>query len=203
MGDRELLLLLGGAALLLGGSAAAIALSGPKVTSSTLGPDGQIVESPDELLAQACASMGRPVSMDAYALARMAASEGANEARPRMLVALNDGAHYGWDVLKTVTYTKAPGQIGRFGRQSVGGITRRYGTSLDPTRALVELAERVIPDWEAGNDETGGAEKFYDIGSGQPGARKYEDVVAEWGTENFVPDTLPGYTDTFRIFRRA
>lgn len=207
MTDRELLWLgIGGAALLLGGGAA-IALSGPRVSSSTTDDDGQIAESPDELLAQAIATMGRPVSMDAYALARMAQSEGSAAARPRMLVALNDGAAEGWDALTTVTFSTAPGRTGTFGPQFVRSprVVRRYATTKDPARAIVELAEQVIADWSAGNDETGGAVKFADRSSFgvQEGTGSFDDTVAAWAKERLTPSNVPGYSSDFFVFRRA
>lgn len=208
MSDRDLWLLgLGGAVLLLGGGTVAIALSGNKITRSTLGGDGQIVQSPQELLAQASAAMKRPVTMAAYALARMAASEGTREARPRMHVALNDAADHDWDELTTVTYTRTPGQTRRFGKQhdSSSGITRRYATSRDPSRELVELAERVIIDHAQGNDPTYGAVKFVDASAFgvQEGTGSFEDLVDRWGREGLRPSNVPGYGSDFYVFRRA
>lgn len=207
MGDRDLLWLgLGGALLLVGGGAAAV-LTGGKITSSSPGPDGQIAQSPDELLAQASATMGRPVSMDAYALARMAASEGSAEAAPRMHVALNDGDKHGWDALTTVTYSTAGGRTGSFGPQFVSSprVVRRYATSRDPSRALLELAERVIVEHAQGVDPTDGAVKFADASSFgvQEGTGSFEDTVTRWAGEGLSPANVPGYSSDFYVFRRA
>jgi hypothetical protein len=208
MTDRDLLWWLGGAALLaLGGGAAAVALSGPKITSSSTGTDGQIVETPDELIEQASSSLGRPVTMDAYALARMAASEGAREGRPRMHVALNDADAIGRSVLDTVTLSTAAGRTGSFGPQFVGSprVVRRYATSKDPTRALVELAEAVILEHARGDDPTYGATKFADKSSFgvQAGTGSFADLVDRWRAEGYTPDTVWGYSTDFVIFRKA
>lgn len=208
MRDRDLLLLLGAGALLLaGGGVAVVRLTGARVSSSTTGDDGQIAESPDELLAQASSAMGRAVGMDAYALARMAASEGAAEAVPRMHVAINDAAELGRSVLDTVTTASPPRATGGFGPQFVSSprVVRRYSTAKDPTADLVAIAEQVIADHEAGIDPTDGAVKFADARSFgvQEGTGSFEATVDRWAAEGLAPANVPGYSTDFYVFRRG
>ncbi len=184
---------------LLGGGAAVVTAvqKGKRLTSSTLGPDGLVVEDPKVL----AASAGLP--LDVYALARMLRSEGgggsATEKAARAWVARNDARGFK-SVFDCLTYRVNFGK-GRFGQQAAG--RGRYATTKDP----YEDDARIAGDVMAGRipDLTKGATKFVDkSGFGtQPGTRTYAAVAAEWAKDGYVASTVPGVDPDFVVFRRV
>ncbi len=194
--------------ILSGGAAGAVHVvedvveRGARLTTSTIGQNGLVNESPALLLAQACAALGRDITQEAYALARMARSEadprdGDENRRWRMWTARNDGDAHGWSVFQTVTAATGGGHV--YGGQIPG---RRYSTARDPYESDLVLAEQVLSaDWS--EDPTGGAVKFADpgaLGGVQPGTPSYAALVDRWGAEGLTPEPLngPGGTVFFR-----
>lgn len=164
---------------------------GSKVTSSTMGPDGVIVEDPMSLIGVASVATGGRASADVYCLARMIRSEGADQGEIRGHVALNDLRSLGWQSLQyLLTYSTAAWALGRFGKQYSAKYlgqdgeetwvkseaqlddngkptildkqVRRYSTSRDPYDGDISMALKVINDHAMGVDPTGGAVKFLD-----------------------------------------
>jgi len=204
-------LALGGVAALLGteqGKALVADLTrrGKKLTETKLDADGKIPVPPTELARAVSASLGRPVTATALALARMLRSEegSASVTVKRLLawVALNDAAELRWTLLKTLTYSTVATRNGLFGKQ----ISRRYSTAQDPYENDLAIAENVIADHAAGSpDPTGGAVKFVNKSafSSQPGASSYAAVAAKWAKDGLQPTVLPGAPANLVFFRRV
>ena len=157
---------------------------GSKVTSSTMGSNGVIIEDPLSLVGVASV-MVPGTDADRYSLARMIRSEGADQGEIRGHVALNDLADLGW-------------AKGRYGQQHSidgdgNGQTRRYSTSKDPYEGDLAMAAKVINDHQYGIDPTGGAVKFTD---GIP-------VIQAWLDDGLVAYTLPQYGDDLLLYRKA
>ena len=204
---------------------------GDRLTVAPAGADGVVRVQPATLAAAAGAKVGRVVSRDAYALARMAESEGRATAELRMHVALNDLRELGWTSLEyLMTYSTADWARGFYGAQfsaeyeaAAGGTTwdrklarndngkprvvraqtRRYATTRDPYSARLWIAEKVLADRKRGIDPTGGAVKFVDVSAfgAQAGTSSYEAVVAKWAKDGLRPFPVPGNEDLV-LFRR-
>lgn len=172
---------------------------GTKLTNTSLDDDGTIPDDPAELAAQASAVMGREVSLDVYALARMIRSEGALEGLPRAHVAINDALNLGgWSLARLITYSTVSARDGLFGKQK----SRRYSSAHDPYVGDVLTAEQAIAEAAAGVDPTGGADHFVDKGGFlHPG--QYDDVVTRWGAQGLEPYTVDGYPSSFVVFRKG
>lgn len=172
---------------------------GRRLTTSPARNDaGRVTDTPEKLLAEAQALLGRAISMDAYALARMVRSEGGNgpvpEKQARVWVALNDRDAHRWSTLYTIA-----GPTGLFGPQRGW----RYASGSDPYENDLYLAEAVLAGQLA--DNTGGATKFVDIDSFgvQEGTGSYEDLVERWGKDGLAPFEVEGARAPFRVFRRV
>lgn len=194
---------------------------GRQLTDVPVGPGGIVPATPAALAAAAAALLGRPVTAEAYALARMIRSEGATEWRLRGHVAINDAEDLGWMLLRVLTYSTAAWAAGSFGPQFTPAITRtddegglitareksvrRYTTSRDPFEADLVHAETVLAEHVAGTDPTGGAVKFVDRSSfgAQAGTGSYQALVDRWAQEGLRPFTVPGYSDDLVVFRRS
>jgi hypothetical protein len=174
---------------------------------------GIIVEPPAVIAAALAAELGRPVSRDVSALARMLASE--TEARHpetapvRAHIALNDLADlnrrhsdWHWTIEDLITYSSMPVHRGHFGEQRWG---RRYASDRDGAAAYVLIAEQAIAEHARGEDPTGGALKFIDKRSMlvQHGTRSFESVASAWATEGLHPFQLAGYPEDLFVFRRT
>jgi hypothetical protein len=182
------------------------------ITEAHLAPDGRVPDAPATLARIASAYMGREVTPDVYALARMVASETdahhPETAALRVHVALNDLAdlnhrkHLNWRPVDLITYSTMPYHRDWFGEQYLG---RRYGSSKNPTTEDVFTVERAISDRAEGIDPTGGAVKFIDkLSMGkQKGSGSYEAKAAQWAEEGLHPATVDGMPDHFVVFRRA
>lgn len=175
---------------------------GRRLTSSTL--DGAVVrETPAALAAAAAALLGRPVDVDAYALARMIRSEhgtGPDVEKVAMAhVALNDAADLGWPLVRALCFDRADRAGERFGTQQGG----RYSTARDPYEVDLRIAEAVLSG--AVSDPTGGAVKFVHAGAFgvQAGTGSYADLVERWRAEGLYPAEVDGASSGFRVFRRG
>lgn len=174
--------------------------------SPPLNAAGQVPTPPAELLDQAQAVLGREVSMDAYAIARMIRAEGGGgpvpEKRARAWVAVNDANAHDWSLLYTIA---GPDYL--FGRQRgwryASGRTNKDGSTVDPYENDLAVAEGVLAGELA--DNTGGAVKFVDTDAFgvQAGTGTYEETVASWAQEGLQPFTVAGARSTFRVFRRV
>lgn len=186
---------------------------GARLNDTQLDDTGVIPFDPDDLVEVASSVMGRPISRDAYALARMRRSEMAfgesdDASALRIHVALNDlddlnrRKLFGWSAADLITYSTNPEHRGLFGEQNDG---RRYASTKDPHAGDVLLAEQVQAQHEAGIDPTMGALKFVDRGSmgAQVGSGSYDQLVIRWAAEKLQPFTVPGYSDDFIVFRRV
>lgn len=174
---------------------------GKKLTTSHLNPDGSLVESPDDLVAQVRAAMGRDVAEDAVLLARVSASEhsGAAEREKTAIqwVCRNDASAHGWSIRHTVTVN--PGTLGK-------QAGRRYATDGGGPLGCDEIHEDdlyVAESILAGQlpDPTYGAAKFVHM----TGYRKFEDFllghpkVQEWIDAGLAPVFL-GDVSTLVVF---
>ena len=135
-------------------------LGNVRLTRATLDDSGNVVETPEDLAAAAAVTLGSPVTVDEYALARMCATESLSDIKggsdadknARIWVALNDAAkNNGGDILQCLTGGKGFGPEG----------PRKYATGrTDPTDyhlALVRACQSGTTP-----DPTGGATHFMD-----------------------------------------
>lgn len=180
---------------------------GPRLTFTSLDSAGDIPNSPDELVASASAVLGRQIAPPAYALGRMARSEGIAQGALRIHVALNDMEDlnarrgFGWDPVDLITYSTDSNSRGYYGQQ----LGRRYASTDDPYAGDIILAENTLAEHGRGIDPTGGGIKFVDIKSFgvQKGTGSYADTVAKWATEGLAPFGVPGESSDFVVFRRV
>lgn len=159
---------------------------GKRLTTSTTDSNGDIVESPIELARQASATLGRDVSVEAYALARNIHSEEASSDQATQAavawVAVNvaDG-----DILRLLTRCKRASGNGKFGAQK----GRFASTARDPYAGDLEVAEAVLSG--AYPDPTEGAVHYFrptlqDILFNQGKVSKTADQIeASWGGNGY------------------
>jgi hypothetical protein len=181
------------------------------ITEAYVAPDGRVHDAPESLARLASAYMGRPVSLDVYALARMVASEtdaDHPETAPlRVHIALNDlvdlnaRKHLGWTPADLITYSTQPMHRGFFGEQHIG---RRYASTKNPTAEDVFTVEQVLSDRAEGIDPTQGALKFVDkLSMGrQKGSGAFDALASSWAAEGLHPGTIAGMPEHFIVFRR-
>ena len=223
---KDDLLLLGAAGVAAAGLAgvhrkeiADVIKRGSKVTRSTwlegMERYGVRGDPPELLLSEAQLMMGRPVSHDVYALARMIRSEGASEAEARGHVALNDLDAVGWaaGLYDLLTYSTDSTRRGLYGKQYSPSVPprfprankRRYSTARDPYEGDIQWAEKILRDRARGIDPTGGAVKFIDKSAMgiQPGSTTFAAKDAQWRREGLVGYTLPQFGDDLVLYRRA
>lgn len=129
--------------------------SGQRLTTSSTNSDGVVLQDPDHLLAEACETVGRDISADAYALARMVRSEAGSSdllTKVRLAnVAMNQARSLGWSVYDVIVYHKTASRDGRYGAQ----ISGRFASTRDPYESDLEAAEKALQ-----GDITGGATNF-------------------------------------------
>lgn len=129
--------------------------SGRKLTLSSQDSDGVVEQDPEALRVDAETLLGREISADAYALARMVRSEaGAANITTKVRlanVAMNQARALGWSVYDVIVYHKTPARDGRYGAQ----ISGRFASSKDPYEADLKAAEQALR-----GDITGGATNF-------------------------------------------
>jgi len=164
---------------------------GRKLTSPTLDSDGDVVESIEELTAQASAVLGEQLEHDDVYLGSVAASEHAEapdrEKAAIIQVAINDADAHGWSVAFTVTNNKGLGQQ----------EGRRYASRKPMYERDLRIAQAVRAGAMA--DETQGATHFVHI-TGFKTLGAYQALCAKWYDESkIVPVKLSGIP-SFRIF---
>lgn len=134
---------------------------GKQLSKSTMTDEHNVDQSIDDLVAQASATMGRPVTQDAYLLARVSSSEhgGAEEREKSVIqwVARNDARVHNRTIFRNLTITNpevtsaVPGFLG-----SQKG--RRFASGVDPHEDDLDIAERILGGQVA--DISGGATNF-------------------------------------------
>jgi hypothetical protein len=106
--------------------------AGDRLTVSTHDDAGVIREDPEDLRAQAEKYLGREVSEDAYALARMVRSEAGSAdlvTKVRLAnVAMNQARALGWSPYQVIVFHTTGARDGRYGSQ----ITGRFASGKDP-----------------------------------------------------------------------
>lgn len=129
--------------------------SGRKLTNSTRDSAGVVAEEPDTLRGDAEAFLGRSVSADAYALARMVRSEAGSADLTTKIrlanVAINQARALGWSPFDVIVYHKTASRSDRFGSQ----ISGRFASGLDPYEIDLRAAEQALQ-----GDITNGATNF-------------------------------------------
>lgn len=154
---------------------------------------GVVQESAADLAAAAGEVLGRPVSEEAIALARMVRSEDGSAGQIaksyKCHVAYNQAEKLGWSVVKLITYHTAPERAGHFGEQ----ITGRFASGHDPYENDLTAAEYAQAQRGAGQDPTFGALNFVDVGGfgAQLGTGSYQATVDAWAKDGKVPGKLP------------
>jgi hypothetical protein len=162
---------------------------GRRLTTTTPDDLGIIQESPAGLAAKASAVAGRPVSLRAYAVARMLRSEaGERTAEKPFLVgvAVNDARKLGWPLDQLMLFHTASARAGKFGKQ----ISGRYATTKDPYEIDLTIAESVLGEIDlGGGNPAGSARKFVHKNAFgiQEGTRTFSAVTAEWAMEGLFP----------------
>jgi hypothetical protein len=193
-------LLIGGALLgaaLLWGYGVPFAIDfvgrGRRLTRTELDDNLSIADTPEELAAEASATLGRYVDATDLGLARMVRSEegDANDATKAYLVhvAMNDAQRKtGGDVLRVLTLSSVASRSGKFGKQT----SRRYSTRSDPYERDLLIAEAARAEWLSGGDRTDGARKFYHKQLTEiVGVASFDKVKETWAPEGLYPFTLP------------
>jgi hypothetical protein len=175
---------------------------GLRLTKTTLDDDGNVPDDPHALAQAAAAVAGVAVSDDAYAAARMVRSEQPHDSDgiKALLVhtAINDAAAHGWTLLKALTVSSVASRSGKFGHQT----SRRYSTADDPYGADLQVALQAIADHAAGNDPTGGAQKFVNKWAFKK-PESYDVTAASWGKEGFTPVTISPAPNHLVFFRKG
>jgi hypothetical protein len=172
--------------------ARALAGNGKKLTRHHVDASGTVIESLDDLLAQASRVRGKPVSADAYRLASVSASEhwdaGPKEKSLIQRVVLNRVAQWGQSMDEAVTAGKG------FGKQSAG---RPVSTVNGPWTLDLELAESNLAG-ELDDDSRGAC--FFVHATGFRRMTDYEAICAKWKeTHGVVPGDVGGVS-SLRIF---
>jgi len=173
---------------------------GRRLTRTTLDENNDVPDAPADLAAEAGSEMGRPVSLEAYALARMLASEESKASATTKAaiawVAVNEARRRGTSVSGLLLRDNGPGN-GRFGEQR----GRYASTRTDPYEGDLQVAEAVLSG-EVG-DITGGAvhfyrpelqDRLYDLGKTSKTA---EQIDREWGGEGF---TIEGAEEGLKFY---
>ena len=165
---------------------------GKRLNDTSLDGDGNVTADPETLAVEAAAVVGRPVDLNAYALARMLRSEEGSQPPEvkRLLahVALNEAAARRVSLLQLLTNSTVASRTGKFGRQR----SRWAATTWSPYEIDLGVAEEVIAEGQS-LDPTGGARRFVDrLAFGvQPGTGSYADLVAKWAKEGLMPARIP------------
>lgn len=173
---------------------------GRRLTHTTPNESGDIENDPQSLADEASAVVGREVSLEAYALARMLASEEERASTTTKVaiawVAVNEAARRGVSVPVLLLADRGPGD-GFFGEQR----GRYASTAADPYEGDLQAAEAVLSG-EIG-DITGGAihfyrpelqDRLYDMGKTSKTAA---DIDAAWGGNGF---TIAGAEEGLRFY---
>lgn len=220
----EVLAIGAGALALLGitqGPKAAAAVSdvvgrGRLVTSSIYNERlGIVLTAPDILAKAASSKLGRVISNDVYAAARMARSEGANTGGIRIHVALNDLASFPYadSLFGLLTYSTDKSRRGIYGAQYSPAVPpqypkankRRYATIRDPYEKDILTAEMALAERAEGIDRALGATRFIDKSAMgvQPGTVPFEVKNAEWVKAGYEPFTVAQGGSDFVLYRKV
>jgi len=129
--------------------------SGKRLTVCTTDSSSIVLEEPEALLSEAVSVVGRDISPDAYALARMVRSEaGASDLTTKVrlaCVAMNQASALGWSPYDVIVYHKTAARNGRYGAQ----ISGRFASTRDPYEIDLKAAEQALR-----GDVTNGAINF-------------------------------------------
>lgn len=186
-------------------------MRGQKLSSTVLS-HGIIPDDPEILRQQASIALGRDISNDVLALARMIRSEGASQGELRGHVALNDLNDLGWTSLFYLLTYATDNRKGHYGEQYAPAdniypstSVRRYSTSRDPYAGDVYLAEKILNDRAIGIDKANGATKFVDKNSFgvQEGTGSYADLEQKWEADGLQPFSLPEYGTDIVLFKKG
>jgi hypothetical protein len=164
---------------------------GRQLTSPTLDGNGDVIETIDELSAQAAAVMGRDIATDAIYLGTVSGSEhptaGRREKATIQRVCMNDAEAHSWSIAFTVTNNK--------------GLGKQAGRRYSSRRAMYEIDLLIAESNLAGTEpnETGGATHFVHI-TGFANFGAYQELCSRWyDSSKIVPVKLDGIP-SFRIF---
>ena len=131
-------------------------IKGKRLTKGTVNENGDIVESPEDLAAQASITLGREVSVEAYSLARNIHSEEASSDQATQAavawVAVNVS---NGDIVGLLTRCKRASGRGKFGLQT----GRWASTARDPYEGDLEVAESILSGTYP--DPTNGAVHYF------------------------------------------
>lgn len=183
---------------------------------------GIVLDSPETLRQAASTRLGRTISKDAYAGARMIRSEGAAQGLLRIHVALNDleSFRYASTLFQLLTYSTDPMRKGVFGKQYSPAVRdpddptkwlypnpnkRRYATRQDPYAGDVAISVQGIEERLRGIDRVNGATKFIDVKDMgvQEGSVSFAQKDAEWKRDGYVSFTLREFGPDFVLYKRA
>lgn len=201
-------------------SMANLGMRGKRITKSVyVSSLGIVTDTPESLRAAASEVLGRSITNEVYAAARMIRSEGAAQGEVRLHVAFNDLKTFRWatNIFQLLTYSTDPKRKGLYGAQYSGSVpsagyvkanARRYSTIGDPYESDVALAEKVIAQRQMGIDKALGAVKFIDksaMGGVQPGTVAFSTKNAEWIAGGYTPFTIGGHDDLvlYRVAKKA
>lgn len=189
------------AAVVFGGADAVTDVVDALFGATRLLPDGTVTVDGETPADPAALAAGAGVSLDAYALARMIASEAGGQRQVAQeavgMVAFNYAGDKGQSISSLLLHATRAGN-GFFGKQAQG---RYAATSRDPSAAQLDLAARIVAGEVA--DPTGGARQW-------DSPRAYEnpsdaDVTAAKryaaGNELVILAGVPA--STFRFWRPA
>lgn len=164
---------------------------GRRLSLTTSDSDGNVLENVDDLVEAASALLGRPVSKDAYILARISRSEhgsaGQKEKALIQRVCMNDAAMHGWSIWFTATSDKG------FGRQR----GRRYSTAQDPYEDDLAIAEENLAGELA--DDSSGATHFVHK-TGFKTITEYREICDKWYREAGIVPVDVGGVSSLMIF---
>jgi len=176
------------------------AFRGAQLTRATVDADGVVLESAEELARQASEALGREVSIEAQALARVCRSEegrAGQRAKTYLChVMLNQAG--GRDIVATIQAHNTTKRNGHFGAQISGAVA----SGADPFESDLNAAEYALAERAQGIDPTNGATNFVDRRAFgvQAGTGSFEDLLARWGAAGKVPGRLPDAPDNLIFF---
>ena len=203
---------------------------GKRLTTAPTAPNGVVPVPPAALAEAAGRVMGRKISVDIYAIARMIRSEGANKGGVRAHVAHNKMREMHLSPVDYVTFATKPWSKGFFGKQYsaryykkgggetwdvkqaraehprvIEGQVRQVASNIDPYEGDVLLAEQVAAERAMGVDKASGATRFLDKSAmgKQEGTGTAAAKIAEWKGQGFVAFTLPETGSDLVLFRKA
>ncbi len=179
------------------------AFRGMQLTHATVDASGIVQESAEELARQASETLGREVSREAQALARVCRSEEGHAGQRAKTylchVMLNQAA--GRDIVDVIQAHNTATRDGHFGAQISGAVA----SGSDPYESDLNAAEYALAERGQGQDPTGGATNFVDRRAFgvQAGTSTFEALVAKWGAGGKVPGRLPDAPDNLVFFWRG